>query len=217
MSSNVRKHDRLEQLLFWGMLFSVAVFVTLLFLQLIVRPWLPEEIAFVLGFALFYLLANRLLFAYGHLSAYLDKLSRDELSEADKERAYVKSGAGKHGLVTQLTHFGIATIWLDRYEPYRYTYLGIYLALAALVVVINLNPLAGLTTGSVLEGLFWGGTVVSLFVLAADMLVRWQYVQAVAGPVYAELAPSQAVEDAAIPCPDPDEPCEAQKTADKPA
>ena len=219
--SSVRKHDPLEQVLYWSMLFAVAVFVALLFFDLIVRPWLPEEVAFVLGFALFYLLANRLLFGYGNLSAYLDKVARDEVTDADKLKAYEKSGASKHGLVEQLTHFGIATIWLDRYEPYRYTYLGIYLALATLVIVLNLTPIAGLTTGSILEGVFWGGTVVSLFVLAADMLVRWQYAQTVVEPAYAVLAPALAQAqpvDEVAPCPDPDEPCGTpDKNENKPA
>ncbi len=221
--SSVRKHDPLEQLLYWGMLFAVAVFVALLFFDVIVRPWLPEEVAFVLGFALFYLLANRLLFGYGNLSAYLDKIAKDEVTDADKMKAYEKSGANKHGVVDQLTHFGIATIWLDRYEPYRYTYLGIYLALATLVIVLNLNPITGLTTGSILEGVFWGGTVVSLFVLGADVLVRWQYAQTVVEPVYAALAPAlaqaeRAQEAEVAPCPDPDEPCESMsKSEEKPS
>lgn len=213
--SNVTKHDRLEQVLYWSMLFAVAVFVALLFFGLIVRPWLPEEVAFVLGFALFYLLANRLLFGYGNLSAYLDKLAKEEVTEADKHKAYEKSGAIKHGLMEQLTHFGIATIWLERYEPYRYTYLGIYLAMATLVIVLNLSPISGLITGSVLEGVFWGGTVVSLFVLAADTMVRWQYAQTVMEPVYAALAPSQAEAENVAPCPDPDEPCETKKADEK--
>ncbi|HIC99978.1 MAG TPA: hypothetical protein EYP05_01365 [Piscirickettsiaceae bacterium] len=213
--SSVRKHDRLEQVLYWSMLFAVAVFVALLFFNLIVRPWLPEEVAFVLGFALFYLLANRLLFGYGHLSAYLDKLAKEAVTEADKRKAYEKSGAHKHGLMEQLTHFGIATIWLDRYEPYRYTYLGIYLAMATLVIVLNLSPISGLITGSVLEGVFWGGTVVSLFVLAADTMVRWQYARTVVEPVYTALAPSQPEVEAVAPCPDPDEPCTPQKADEK--
>lgn len=213
MSTTAKHRDKLEVFLYWAMLFSVAVFVTLIILGVIMRPWLPEEVAFVMGVALFYLLANRLFFGYGSLSAYLDKIASGEVTEADKQRAHGKSGAQKHGLIAQLTHYGIATIWLDRYEPYRYTYLAVYLLVAALVVVLNLNFVSGITTGSIVEGFFWGATVVSVFVLAADVLVRWQYALTVVEPVYAQLAPALAGStepDARTlepVCPDPDEPC----------
>ncbi|SIN76760.1 hypothetical protein SAMN05443662_0531 [Sulfurivirga caldicuralii] len=215
----ITRKDWLEQVLYWGMLFALAVFVTLLLLDLIIRPWLPEEVAFVLGFATFYLLANTLFFGYGSLSAYLDKLAKSELTEADRQKAYEKSGASKHGLIEQLTHYGIATIWLDRYSPYRYAYLGLYLLLAASVLTLNLNLVSGLTTGSILEGLFWGATLVSVFVLAADSVVRWQYAHTVAEPVYQTLAPALMAAQAPTPeaqeqeyelahnkvCPDPDD------------
>ncbi|WP_294948146.1 hypothetical protein [Sulfurivirga sp.] len=186
------KKPLLEQVLWWSMLFALAVFVTLLLLDLIIRPWLPEEVAFVIGFALFYLLGSHLLFGYGALSNFLDKLAQDELEETDLQKAYERSGARKHGLLEQLTRYGLATIWLDRYGPYRYAYLGLYLLLASYVLVTNLDPVTGLVTGSVVEGLFWGATLVSVFVLAADSLVRWQYAQVVAEPVYAGLAATSA-------------------------
>jgi len=215
----ITRKDWLEQVLYWGMLFALAVFVTLLLLDLIIRPWLPEEVAFVLGFATFYLLANTLFFGYGNLSAYLDKLAKSELTDADKQKAYEKSGASKHGLIEQLTHYGIATIWLDRYSPYRYAYMGLYLLLAAAVLTLNLSLVSGLTTGSILEGLFWGATLVSVFVLAADSVVRWQYAQTVAEPVYQTLAPALLADEPTTPqareqeyelahnkvCPDPDD------------
>ena len=220
----ITRKDWLEQVLYWGMLFALAVFVTLLLLDLIIHPWLPEEVAFVLGFATFYLLANTLFFGYGNLSAYLDKLAKSELTDADMQKAYEKSGASKHGLIEQLTHYGIATIWLDRYSPYRYTYMGLYLLLAATVLTLNLNLVSGLTTGSILEGLFWGATLVSVFVLAADSVVRWQYAHTVAEPVYQTLAPALKPAEAETPeakeqdyelahnkvCPEPDdEKCQA--------
>ena len=182
------KKGWLEPLLYWGMLAALSIFIILLLLDLIIRPWLPQEVAFVLGFALFYLLANRLFFAYGGLSNYLDKVAKDEADEADKQHAFQKSGAAKHGLIEQLTHYGIATIWLEKYEPYRYAYLGLYLLLSGLVLALNLDWVSGLVTGSVLEGLFWGATVVSVFVLAADSVVRWQYARTVAEPVFVQLA-----------------------------
>jgi hypothetical protein len=215
--SMVKKYDALEKVLYWSMLFAIAVFVALLLLDLIIRPWLPEEVAYILGFAMFYLFASRLLFGYGYLSVYLDKVAKAEATDVDKQHAYMRSGAHKHGLIEQLTYYGIATIWLDRYEPYRYAYMAVYLLLAILMIVLNLSLVSGLTTGSILEGVFWGATTVSLFVLAADMLVRWQYARAVVEPTYQVLVPGLNLQGKAQEeliservCPDPDDLCEVR-------
>ena len=42
------RSDWLEPLLYWLMLAALGVFVALLLLDLIIRPWLPEEVAFAL-------------------------------------------------------------------------------------------------------------------------------------------------------------------------
>jgi len=207
------QHNRtLEKLLFWAMLFAMGLFIYLLTLDLLLRSWLPEKIAFILGAGLFYLMANKLFFGFGHLSYFLDKIAKDEVTEEDKAVAAAKSGADKRALLEDLTHFGIASIWLERYEPYRYAYLGLYLLLGGLVISMNLDLVSGLTTGSMVEGFFWGATLVSVFVFAADAIVRWQYAQTVVAPIFQKMAPALAATEAAqtaepeTVCPDADDP-----------
>jgi len=156
------------------MMFAMGVFIYLLILGLLMRPWLPEEVAFVLGIGFAYLMANKLFFILGYLSAFLNKIALNEVSEEDKLTAMARSGADKRALLEDLTHFGIASIWLDRYESYRYIYLGLYLLLGSLVIVMNLELVASLATGSIVEGFFWGVSLVSVFVFAADVVVHWQ-------------------------------------------
>ena len=212
------QHNRtLEHVLFWGMVVAMGIFIYLLTLDILLRPWLPEEVAFVLGAGLSYLMANKLFFGYGSLSNYLNKIAKEEVTEEDKVKAAVKSGAHKRALLEELTHFGIASIWLERYEPYRYAYLGLYLLLGGLVISLNLDLVSGLTTGSIVEGFFWGATLISVFVFAADSIVRWQYAQTVVAPIFQKIAPVVAPEqeksvldEDTVVCPDADDPdCQA--------
>ncbi len=201
----------LEKLLWWAMLAALGIFIGLLLTDMIIHPWLPEEVAFILGIALFYLLASQLLFGYGALSQYLEKMAQNQVTQADAEKAYDRSGARRHGLLEEITHYGLATLWLDRFGPYRYAYMGLYLLLAAYVVVTNLDPVTGWLSGSAMEGFFWGATVISIFVFGADLLVRWQYGQLISTTLYhlnpKENTPS-AIENNSDPaegCPDPDD------------
>jgi len=210
--ANVQKHQTLEKVLFWTMVFSLGLFVALLIWGLFTNTWLPEEVAFILGAGVFYLMANTLFFGYGHLSDFLDKVANNNLEAHEKALAVQKSGADKRALAEELTEFGIATIWLERYEPYRYAYLGLYLLLSGLVLALNLDLVSGLTTGSILEGFFWGATLVSIFVLAADSIVRWQYAQTVVMPIFQKLEPvlkepseAHSVSNENV-CPDADDP-----------
>jgi hypothetical protein len=190
---NANQHrSGLEVFLFWAMLFSLGLFVGLFIFEIIVYPWKPEQIAFFFGLGIFYLFANRLLFAYGQLSEFLDKQIKDETTEEDIEKAYHRSGANKTHFLEQLTTAGISLIWLDRNEPYRYTYFGLYLLMVAFVFISNMNLVTGFTVGSILEGFFWGATIVSLFVFAGHLVVSWQVGQLVVQPLLKEMAQSES-------------------------
>ena len=195
--AQIKQGRRLEKVLFWAMMFAMGVFIYLLILGLLMRPWLPEEVAFVLGIGFAYLMANKLFFILGYLSAFLNKIALNEVSEEDKLTAMARSGADKRALLEDLTHFGIASIWLDRYESYRYIYLGLYLLLGSLVIVMNLELVASLATGSIVEGFFWGVSLVSVFVFAADVVVHWQYAQTVVTPIFQRVVPVLATTEGA--------------------
>jgi hypothetical protein len=126
----------------------------------------PQELAMLLGFAGFMLIAGRLVYGYGGLVAFVEAALGG--SEPDRSRAEAESR------VPEPERLGLAALagfWLAALEPYRYAFYAVYLLLLLVVLAAKLvMPLpsmwAWISGTSLIEGVFWGASIVALLVWA---------------------------------------------------
>ncbi len=166
-----------ERIFFYLLLFLFVFSLSLAVWGVVATlPWTvyPGEVAFLTGLLGFSLLANRLLFGYAHLNAYLVSLRERRATEHDARVAYARSHAVAVRRFEELTWLGIAVLWLDMLERYRYAYSAVFALLTVIAIVLALDPLGAVTAGTLLEGAFWGAATISLFVFLLEALARWQ-------------------------------------------
>ncbi len=131
---------------------------------------IPEGVAFLLGFILFFLLGNRLLFGYANLIITLDtylsdgELSREKLIDKAKE---------PRELVGELSLLSLIALWLKDIDYYRYAYYGVFALLLLMAVLTKLNLFGSLTVGNYIEGSFWGALVVTFLVWSLDIMTHY--------------------------------------------
>ncbi len=126
----------------------------------------PQELAMLLGFAGFMLIAGRLVYGYGGLAAFAEAaLGGKEPDRARAEAEVRVPEPEKLGLAA------LAGMWLAALEPYRYAFYAVYLLLLLVVLagklVVPLPSMWSWITGTTLiEGVFWGASIVALLVWA---------------------------------------------------
>ncbi|GEM_PF-3196629 len=130
----------------------------------------PQELAVLLGFAVFMLLASRLLWGYGALSVFAEGVGRGEQPDRGQAEA-----AARVPEPERLGFAALASFWLAALEPYRYAFYAVYLVLMLVTLasklVLPLPDLWAWVTGSTLfEGVFWGASVVALLVWSISSL-----------------------------------------------
>ncbi|WP_457630592.1 hypothetical protein [Oceanithermus sp.] len=147
----------------------------------------PQELAMLLGFAGFMLLAGRLLAGYSGLIAFAEKAA----GGGEPDRHVAEEAAG----VPEPERLGLAALagfWLAALEPYRYAFYAVYVLLLLITLasklVLPLPDLWAWVTGSTLiEGVFWGASIAALLVWALG---------AAAAVLVVELAQKQPAEAA---------------------
>jgi len=146
----------------WGLLLVLAAWG----LAVGVAFATPQELAMLLGFAGFMLLAGRLLFGYGGLIAFAEAAGAG--SEPDRAQAEAEAR------VPEPERLGLAALagfWLAALDPYRYAFYAVYLLLLLITLATKLVlPLpdmwAWIAGSSLIEGVFWGASIVALLVWA---------------------------------------------------
>jgi hypothetical protein len=126
----------------------------------------PQELAMLLGFAGFMLLAGRLLAGYGGLMAFAEAVAAG--GEPDRSAAEAAAGVPEP---ERLGLVALAGFWLAALEPYRYAFYAAYVLLLLLTLASKLVlPLpdlwAWITGATLIEGVFWGASVAALLVWA---------------------------------------------------
>lgn len=147
---------------FWGILLALAVWG----LAVGVAFATPQELAMLLGFAGFMLIAGRLLSGYGSLISFAEAVSAG--SEPDRSQA---EAAAKVPEPERLGLAALAGFWLAALEPYRYAFYAVYLLLFLITLATKLvlplpNIWAWVVGSSLIEGVFWGASIVALLVWA---------------------------------------------------
>ncbi|WP_457637734.1 hypothetical protein [Oceanithermus sp.] len=126
----------------------------------------PQELAMLIGFAGFMLLAGKLLFGYGGLLTFLEAATRGEEPDRSLAEAAVRLPDPE-----KLSLAALAGFWLAALDPYRYAFYAVYLLLLLITLATKLVlPLpdmwAWVTGSSLIEGVFWGASIVALLVWA---------------------------------------------------
>jgi len=154
----------------WGVLLVLAAWGLAVGLLLAT----PQELAMILGFAGFMLLASRLVWGYGALSTFVEALTKGE--NPDRKPAEIAAGVADADKLAVET---LAGFWLAALEPYRYAFMAVYMLLFLIVLALKLalpvTTLWGWITGSsLIEGVFWGASVAALLVWALGAVAAAQ-------------------------------------------
>ncbi len=132
-------------------------------------PRFPEDVAFVLGFLSFWLLANRLLFGYGQFINFAELL----LEGSTYDRSYVvKKLSFPHNVLETLTRSALLLVWLRELDKYKYTYYTAFLLITLLSILFKFNLLGYGLVGNYIEGTFWGAAVVTFIVFALELIAH---------------------------------------------
>ncbi len=154
-----------------GLIF--ALFLIILFTGIIgfvlFWPRFPEDVAFVLGFLSFWLLANRLLFGYGQFINFAELL----LGGSDYDRDYVQSRLSlPHHILEPLTLSALLLVWLRELDKYKYTYYTAFLLITLLSILFKFNLLGYGLVGNYIEGTFWGAAVITFIVFSLELIAH---------------------------------------------
>jgi len=146
----------------WGILLVLAALGLALGLLLAT----PQELAVVMGFGGFMLLASRLLWGYGAVMGFAESLQRGEVPDRSQAEAAARV-AGADELSSEV----LAGFWLAALEPYRYAFFAVYMLLFLIVLALKLAvPLVSvwswITGSTLIEGVFWGASIAALIVWA---------------------------------------------------
>ncbi len=159
----------MERLIWWLSLVLFFLFFLILGLGLVAfLVAFPEGAAFILGFLGFYLLANRLIFAYGGMLAVLGQILRKE--EIDKRALAGKINQPIEKL-EELTESALVALWMAAVDPFRYAYYGIFMLMLLFTILFKLNIFGNALFGAVVEGAFWGSALVTFFVFSLELFV----------------------------------------------
>ncbi len=132
-------------------------------------PKFPEDVAFVLGFLSFWLLANRLLFGYGQFINFAELL----LDGKECDRGYVASRVSlPHELLRNLALPVLLITWLRELDKYKYTYYTAFLLITLLSILFKFNLLGYGLVGNYIEGTFWGAAVITFMVFSLELIAH---------------------------------------------
>ncbi len=138
----------------------------------------PEVASFLLGFIVFFLLANKLLFGYSGLILTLQAIRSEK--EIDKEKLKEKSKT-PHAITEELEYKDLIFLWLKDIDYYRYTYYGIFSLLLLIWLLMKLDLFGILIGAGYLEGAFWGAAVVSFLVWTLDLTAHYLFSEILEG------------------------------------
>ena len=132
-------------------------------------PKYPEDVAFLLGFLSFWILANRLLFGYGQFINFSELL----LSGIEPDRDYIMGKIGQpRPLMETLALPFLMIAWLQELDKYKYTYYTAFLLLTLLSVLFKFNLLGYGIVGNYIEGTFWGAAVITFIVFSLELIAH---------------------------------------------
>jgi len=159
-----------ERILWWFVFVVLAGMLILSFLGFFSLATIiavnPEAAAFFIGFAGFWLFANRLIFGYGLLAntakAFLDG------RELNKEKIAQKANQP----IEKLEEMGIVSLlvmWKNHLEPFKYAYyLGFFLVFT-ISLLFELNIIASITFAPIAKGLMFGSTIPTVIVWGLEL------------------------------------------------
>ena len=162
-----------EKFLWWSVFTILAGAIALSFLGLFSLTTIiavnPEATAFFIGFAGFWLFANRLIFGYGLLAniakAFLDG------RELNKEKIAQKANHP----IEKLEEIGIVSLlvmWKNYLEPFKYAYyLGFFLVFT-IALLFELNIIASITVAPIAKGLMLGSAIPTVIVWGLELIAN---------------------------------------------
>ncbi len=158
----------------WWLVFGIAAGAVALVLSGVLvwalLPKIPEEVAFTLSLVVFYLLAHRLLMGYGAAMSLLAVMDRPE--EEAQRLAVARSGLWWEK-VKEWTFLTVMWEWIGRLDAYKYAYYVGYFILVLFFVLTRLNVWGYVTWGPLIEAVFWGASIPTLFVVGFDWIAHW--------------------------------------------
>ncbi len=159
-----------ERIVWSLVLIILAAFIVIQLLGLfLMSPLLPEDWAFLVGFLVFWLLANKLLFGYGQFIQLAEAFLADAAMDAGHVRAKIRQPLEWLDILTKASLF---TVWLNDLDKYRYTFYTAYLVVALFTMLTKFNLLGYNLVGNYLEGAFWGASVIAFLTLALDLVAH---------------------------------------------
>ena len=160
----------IERLIWSLMLILLLTFVLVQLVGLaLLSPIFPEDWAFLAGFLVFWLLANKLLFGYGQFIQTTELFLADDAIDEAGVRSKIR-----HPLewLNSLALSSLLTVWLNELDKYRYTFYASYSVVALFTILTKFDLLGYNLIGNYLEGAFWGASVVAFLVLALDWVAH---------------------------------------------
>ncbi len=162
-----------ERLTWWVVFGAFALILMLSLLGIyisFVAFTLPEGVAFLLGFMIFLLLGNRLVFGYSNLILTLDAVASG--GEIDRRKLLNKLKEPVQ-ITENLSDLSLIALWVRDLDYYRYAYYGIFALLLLLAVLTKLNLFGSLSVGNYVEGSLWGAAVVTFVVWSLELMSRY--------------------------------------------
>ncbi len=154
-----------------GLIFALFLILLLAGIMGIVLFWprYPEDIAFLLGFLSFWLLANRLLFGYSQFINVSELL----VSGIEPDRNYIMDRIGQpRSFLETLSIPFLLMAWLQELDKYKYTYYTAFLLITLLSILFKFNLLGYGIVGNYIEGTFWGAAVITFIVFSLELIAH---------------------------------------------
>jgi hypothetical protein len=165
-----------ERLVWWLFFAAFVLFIVLMVTGIFaLTPFIaanPEVGAFLIGFIIFWLFANRLIFGYGAIADVSNALYKEEEAKLDKEEIAKKTGKPIEEL-EHLSEVSIIMLWKGYLEPFKYAlFLGFALVFS-FALLFGLNIVTSLTVAPIAEGFMLGAAIPGLIVWIMELIADY--------------------------------------------
>ena len=165
-----------ERIVWWIFFAAFVLFIILMVTGLFaLTPFIaanPEIGAFLIGFVIFWLFANRLIFGYGAIADVANVLCKEEEAKIDKQEIAKKTGKPLEEL-ERLSEVSIIMLWKGYLEPFRYAlYLGFALVFS-FALLFGLNIITSLTVAPIAEGFMLGAAIPVLIAWIMELIADY--------------------------------------------
>lgn len=165
-----------ERLVWWLFFASFVLFIVLMVTGLFsIAPFIeanPEVGAFLIGFVIFWLFANRLIFGYGAIADVSSALCKEEKAELNREEISKRTGKPMEEL-ERLSEISLVMLWKGYLEPFKYALFFGFALVFSFALLFELNIITSLTVAPIAEGLMLGAAVPVLIAWVMELMADY--------------------------------------------